>query len=157
ARGAGAGPAPLPFGKPGPGVLPAEQKNEYELIGRLNRLAAAERPEDSALQARIRSYELAFRMQFAVPEALDVGKEKPATHRRYGLDHPATRTAGRALLAARRLVERGTRFVQVYPTPYGVWDSHQKLAANHARLCPTVDGPVAGLLEDLKDRGLWKD
>jgi hypothetical protein len=148
---------PLPYGKRSPDVLAEEQRNEYELIGKLNRLAAVEYPEDSALRARIRSYELAFRMQRAVPGALDLSAEKPHIRKLYGLDQATTRLAGERLLTARRLVERGVRFVQVYPTTYGVWDSHQKLKENHARLCPMVDGPVAGLLKDLKQRGLSKD
>jgi hypothetical protein len=148
---------PLPYGKRGPDVLAEEQRNEYELIGKLNGLAAVEYPEDAALRARVRSYELAFRMQAAVPAALNLAAEKPHVRKLYGLDHAATRVAGERLLTARRLAERGVRFVQAYPTPYGVWDSHQKLKENHARLCPTVDGPVAGLLKDLKQSGLSKD
>jgi hypothetical protein len=148
---------PLPYGRRGAGVLAEEQGNEYELIGKLNSLAAVEYPDDPALRARIRSYELAFRMQTAVPKALDLGAERPHVAKLYGLDHPATRLAGRRLLAARRLVERGVRFVQVYPSPYGVWDSHQKLRENHARLCPMIDRSVAGLLTDLKQRGLFED
>jgi hypothetical protein len=145
---------PLPYGKRGADVLAEEQRNEYELIGKLNNLAAVEYPEDAALRARIRSYELAFRMQTAVPEALGLLTESAETQRLYGRDHDATRPAGQRLLAARRLVERGVRFVQVYPTPYGVWDSHQKLKENHARQCAALDKPVAGLLKDLKQRGL---
>ncbi len=148
---------PLPYGRRGADVLEAEQRNEYELIGKLNGLAAVEYPHDEALRARIRSYELAFRMQAAVPEALDLAKESKETRALYGLDDAATKLAGERCLAARRLVERGVRFVQVYPSPYGVWDSHQKLKENHARLCGTIDRPVAGLLKDLKRRGLWDD
>lgn len=148
---------PLPNGRRSPDVLPEEQRNEFELIGELNNLAAVEYPADPALRARIRSYELAYRMQMAVPEALDLARETEATRRLYGLDQVNTRVAGERLLAARRLVERGVRFVQVYPTPYGNWDSHRQLQANHARLCATVDRPVAGLLKDLKQRGLMED
>jgi hypothetical protein len=148
---------PLPYGKRSPDVLAEEQRNEYELIGGLNRLAAVEYPEDSALRARIRSYELAYRMQQAVPAAMDVAAEKAHIQKLYGLDQANTRVAGERLLTARRLVERGVRFVQVYPTPYGAWDSHQKLKENHGKLCPMVDGPIAGLLQDLEQRGLSKD
>jgi hypothetical protein len=148
---------PLPNGRRSPDVLPDEQRNEYELIGNLNELAAVEYPHDSALRARIRAYELAYRMQTAVPEALGMITETAETQRLYGIDQGTTRQAGQRLLAARRLVERGVRFVQVYPSPYGVWDSHQKLRENHARQCATVDKPVAGLLRDLKQRGLWDD
>lgn len=148
---------PLPFGRRHPDLLAKEQENEYELIGRLNALAGVRYPEDDRLRARIRAYELAFRMQTAVPEALSFSSETAETQKLYGLDHDATRVAGKRLLAARRLVERGVRFVQVYPSGYGAWDSHQKLKENHTRLCASVDRPVAGLLKDLKQRGLWKE
>src|SRR5439155_27367364 len=117
---------PLPFGKRSPDVLAEEQRNEYELIGKLNALKAVEYPEDANLLARIRSYEMAFRMQTAVPEALGLNGETAATHKLYGIDHDSTRLAGQRLLAARRLIERGVRFVQVFPTAHGTWDSHQK-------------------------------
>jgi hypothetical protein len=148
---------PLPNGRRPAGILADEQRNEFDLIGRLNHLTAVEYPEDQALRARIRSYELAFRMQTSVPEAVNFPEESPATQRLYGLDQDNTRLAGQRLLAARRMVERGVRFVQVFPSPYGVWDSHQQLRANHTRLCATVDKPIAGLLKDLKQRGLWDD
>ena len=145
---------PLPFGRRADRHSEAEQRHEYELIGRLNELSAVEYPEDQALRARIRAYELAFRMQTAVPEALDFRPESEAITRLYGLDRDATRVAGGRLLAARRLVERGVRFVQVYPSAHGSWDSHQKLRDNHTKLCSEVDRPVAGLMKDLKARGL---
>ncbi|HEV3115436.1 MAG TPA: DUF1501 domain-containing protein [Gemmataceae bacterium] len=148
---------PLPHGKRSADVLAEEQRNEYELIGKLNTLAAVEYPEDANLRARIKSYEMAFRMQTAVPEALGILKETEETRRLYGLDHEATRIAGQRCLAARRLVERGVRFVQVFPSAYGLWDSHQKLRENHAKGCASVDQPVAGLLKDLKRRGLWDE
>lgn len=146
--------SPLPFGRRQSQESFAAQQAEFELIHRLNGLAAVEYPEDRQLAARIRAYELAFRMQAAVPEAIDFSRESAATHAMYGLTQDATSLAGRRLLAARRLVERGVRFVQVFPSPYGVWDSHQKLKENHTRLCATVDLPVAGLIRDLKQRGL---
>ncbi|HUG93525.1 MAG TPA: DUF1501 domain-containing protein [Planctomycetaceae bacterium] len=148
---------PLPYGRRSPDLLPEEQRNEYELIDRLNGLAAVEYPDDPDLRARIRSYELAFRMQTAVPEAVDLKSETAEVQSLYGLDNPATRVAGERLLAARRLVERGVRFVQTFPSPYGVWDSHQKLRENHAKQCASIDLPVAGLLKDLKRRGLFED
>jgi len=148
---------PLPYGRRSPDMLEEEQRNEYELIGKLNGLAGVRYPDDEKLRARIRSYELAFRMQTAVPEALSFAPETAETHKLYGLDQDNTRLAGQRFLAARRLVERGVRFVQVYPSGYGVWDSHQKLKENHGKLCPTIDKPVAGLLKDLKQRGLMKD
>jgi hypothetical protein len=145
---------PLPFGSRNSSQTSEMQEREYELIGELNGLAAVEYPEDDELRARIRAYELAYRMQAAVPEAIDFNKETAETLQRYGLDREETKLAGQRLLAARRLIERGVRFVQVFPSPYGVWDSHQKLKENHTKLCATIDLPVAGLIADLKERGL---
>ena len=145
---------PLPFGRRVAQQSADEQQREFELIGQLNELAAVEYPSDQELRARIRAYELAFRMQSSVPEAIDFSTETAVTQKLYGLDNDATKLAGQRLLAARRMVERGVRFVQVFPSPYGVWDSHQKLKDNHTRLCATVDLPVAGLIQDLKQRGL---
>jgi hypothetical protein len=145
---------PLPFGQRHAGQSEAEQRREYKLINSLNELAAVEYPEDQELRARIHAYELAYRMQTAVPEAIDLARETAATTKLYGIDNDATKLAGQRLLSARRLVERGVRFVQVFPSPYGVWDSHKKLKENHTRLCGSVDLPVAGLIQDLKQRGL---
>ncbi|MBM4072306.1 MAG: DUF1501 domain-containing protein [Planctomycetes bacterium] len=148
---------PLPFGTRGRGVLPREQQNQFEFVNELNRIAAAQHPEDEQLQARIRSYELAFRMQRSVPEALDLNRETPEMHRLYGIDNPTTAVYGRRLLAARRLAERGVRFNLVYLSDYGEWDSHQDLRGNHSRSCARIDKPVAGLLKDLKRSGLSDD
>ncbi|MDP1798331.1 MAG: DUF1501 domain-containing protein [Planctomycetaceae bacterium] len=148
---------PLPFGKRHASQSVEQQRREYELIHRLNQFSAIEYPEDRDLRARIRAYELAYRMQAAVPEAVDFKQETEATTKLYGLDNDATKLAGERLLGARRLVERGVRFVQVFPSAYGVWDSHQKLKDNHTRLCATVDLPVAGLMKDLRQRGLLEE
>ena len=148
---------PLAFGKRHENQSLREQRAEYELINQLNMLTAVEYPEDQELAARIRSYELAFRMQSAVPEAIDFADETAKTKSMYGIDKESTKLAGSRFLAARRLVERGVRFVQVFPSAYGVWDSHQKLKENHTRLCETVDKPVAGLIQDLRQRGLMDD
>ena len=148
---------PLPYGKRGPQVLADEQRNEFELINRLNGLAQVEYPDDSNLRARIRSYELAFRMQKAVPEAIEMSQETAATQKLYGLDNPTTKVAGQRMLAARRLAERGARFIQVYPTPYGKWDSHKKLKTLHAQMSEQVDKPIAGLIKDLKQRAMLDD
>jgi len=148
---------PLPFGQRFAGQDIREQAAEYELIHKLNGLAAVEYPEDQELRARIRAYELAFRMQSAVPDAINFSEETAATRRMYGLDQESTKVAAERLLAARRMVERGVRFVQVFPSAYGVWDSHQKLKENHTRLCATVDQPVAALIEDLKQRRLFDE
>lgn len=148
---------PLPFGERQSKQSAEEQRHEFEVIHRLNALTAVEYPEDQELLARIRAYELAFRMQATVPEAIDFTTETEATTRLYGLENEATKVAGQRLLAARRLIERGVRFVQVFPSAYGVWDSHQKLKENHTRLCATIDQPVAGLIQDLKQRGLLEE
>ena len=148
---------PLPFGRRPARQTAAEQQQEYALIGELNELSAVEYPDDQELRARIRAYELAYRMQAAAPEAIDLASETEATSQMYGLDQEPTKLAGQRLLAARRLVERGVRFVQVYPSAYGVWDSHQKLKDNHTRLCGTIDKPIAGLIQDLKQRGMLDD
>lgn len=148
---------PLPFAQRAAGQTLELQRAEYDAIHQLNALTAVEYPEDQALQARIRSYELAFRMQAAVPEAVDFSQESAATQEMYGLNQEATKVAGQRLLAARRMVERGVRFVQVFPSAYGSWDSHQQLKDNHTRLCANVDLPVAGLIQDLKQRGLLDD
>jgi hypothetical protein len=148
---------PLPFGVRPKDVLAAEQAGEFALVGQLNRLAAQAHPSDEQLRARIQSYELAFRMQSSVPEALALSAETADTERLYGIDNPTTAVYGRRLLAARRLAERGVRFTLVYLSDYGEWDSHQKLKENHAKSCERVDKPIAGLLRDLKRRGLWND
>jgi arylsulfatase A-like enzyme len=116
-----------------------------------------EYPEDEQLRARIRAYELAYRMQAAVPEALDLNRETPETHRLYGIDNPTTAIYGRRLLAARRLAERGVRFTLVYLSDYGEWDSHLDLQKLHSRSCARVDRPLAGLLRDLKRTGLDRE
>ena len=148
---------PLPFGQRMPTQTQAQQIREYQLIHKLNGLSALEYPHDKDLLARIHSYELAYRMQTSVPEAMNFASESLNTTRLYGLDNPVTKLAGERLLAARRLTERGVRFVQVFPSTYGVWDSHQKLKDNHTRLCATIDFPVAGFLKDMKQRGLLED
>ncbi len=148
---------PLPFASPGREIYRREQEENFRLLGDLNRLSGQRDPRDPALAARIKSYELAFRMQMAVPDALDAGRETEATKAMYGLDKPATKTFGRQCLAARRLVERGVRFVQIYHGDNGgagEWDSHSGLKKGHSRLCEQVDRPIAALIRDLKQRGL---
>jgi hypothetical protein len=137
-------------------VLPEERAGQLQALGKLNRLAGLEYPDDPALQARIQSYELAARMQTSVPETLDLDKESAETRRLYGLDSNDTKTFGTLCLAARRLVERGVRFVQVFHGTggFGPWDSHDKLKDGHGKAAREVDKPIAGLLRDLKQRGL---
>jgi hypothetical protein len=148
---------PLAFGTRQPGQSAASQANEFDFVAELNQITADQNPNDEQLQARIKSYELAFRMQAAVPEVVNLATETKETSQLYGIDNSATKVAGQRLLAARRMVERGVRFVQVFPTPYGRWDSHAKLKANHSKMCGIVDKPIAGLLKDLKQRGLMED
>jgi hypothetical protein len=149
--------APLPYGSRPEGVLAEEQREQFAFIRDLNALSGVEYPEDEQLRARIRAYELAYRMQTSVPDALDLGVESAETERLYGIDREETATYGRRLLAARRLVERGVRFTLVYLSDYGEWDSHNQLRDLHARSCRRVDRPIAGLLKDLKRRGLDED
>jgi uncharacterized protein (DUF1501 family) len=127
------------------------------LLGRLNRLAAVEYPDDAAIRARIKSYELAFHMQTAVPGVVDCDAETPATRELYGLDTKETQTFGRQCLVARRLVEQGVRFVQIFHGSNGgagSWDAHGGLKTNHSTLCAQVDRPIAALVKDLKQRGM---
>jgi hypothetical protein len=151
---------PLPFAAPPPDKLREEQQAEFNLLGQLNRLSGIEYPDDPALRARIKSYELAFRMQTAVPDLVDFSKETSAVHQLYGIDNPTTKAFGQQCLAARRMVEKGVRFVQVFHGSNGgagAWDAHSGLKANHSSLCAQVDKPIAGLLKDLKQRGMLKD
>lgn len=148
---------PLPFGSRPAGLTADAQAREFALLDKLNGLAAVEYPDDERLRARIRAYELAFRMQTAVPEAMNLPVESEEIRRLYGLDRDHTKVAGERLLCARRLVERGVRFALVYPSGLSAWDSHQKLKDNHEKLCANVDLPVAGLLRDLKQRGLMEE
>ena len=150
---------PLPYAKPELDVTPQEQAIGAKLLGKLNRLSLEQRPDDDALRARIQSYELAFRMQNIVPDLLRFEDESQSTHRLYGLDQKITRPFGEQLLATRRLIEQGVRFVQVFhgDGPSGSWDAHSKLVANHSKTCEQVDQPIAALLQDLKQRGLLSD
>jgi hypothetical protein len=147
---------PLPFVAPAPGMSAEEQADEFSLLGRLNRLAGIDYPDDPALRARIKAYELAFGMQAAVPETLKLGEETASTQALYGLDRDVTRPFGRLCLAARRLVERGVRFVQLFHGGGGggAWDAHAGIRANHTQLSEQVDLPIGGLLRDLKRRGM---
>ncbi len=148
---------PLPYARPVADVWQEEQAGEFDLLRKLNELTAADFPDDEALRARIKSYELAFRMQSAVPEVVQFDGETAATQELYGLHNDETKTFGQQLLTARRLVERGVRFVQVYHGSNGgagSWDSHSGLKAGHAKLCQQTDQPIAALLKDLKQRGL---
>ena len=140
------------------GMSESRQRRTLDLLQEMNRLDAGE--HDSEMAARIASYELAFRMQAHAPEAVDLNKETPATKKLYGLDQDHTREFGTRLLLARRLVERGVRFVQIYSGggPISMqWDAHKDLQANHEKMAGHSDQPIGALLDDLKGRGLLED
>jgi len=139
-----------------------EQRDSLDLLKQLNAHQDSLHPENTELQARLRSYELAYRMEATAPEAVDLSKETEATKELYGLNDPATKDYGTNLLRARRLVERNVRFIQIVSGPVeGAgngedrnWDAHQDLEKNHGAHARAVDKPIAGLLADLKSRGL---
>lgn len=147
---------PLDYARPERPISDSEQRLEFDLVNRLNRLTARNYPDDAALEARIKSYELAFRMQTAVPRVIDFSGETQATKDLYGFDQKETRPFGEQLLAARRFVEQGVRFIQIQHGggAAGAWDQHSGLKAGHSRLAMQVDRPVAGLIKDLRQRGL---
>lgn len=130
------------------------QRSQLDLLSEMNHAHLERSGADAALEARIESFELAFRMQTQAPEAMDLGRESPATRALYGLDDPKTASFARQCLLARRFSERGVRFVQV---THGYWDQHEDLTKDHGRLASEVDQPIAGLLKDLKGRGLLDD
>jgi hypothetical protein len=135
----------------------ARQKGKLELLGQFNRRHLLARADQSELDARIKSYELAFRMQAEAPEAVDLSRETAETQALYGMGDPAAETTGRLCLLARRLVERGVRFVQVYCGAGSKWDSHSDIEGTHSKTCRAMDQPVAGLLKDLRRRGLLEE
>jgi Protein of unknown function (DUF1501) len=134
------------------------QRSKLDALARLNAIHKRDRVLDSPLEARIASFELAFRMQREAPEAFDIQRESSQTHKLYGIDNPATDLFGRQCLLARRLVERGVRFVQLFDAPANnAWDHHSGLRQNLPKRCQAVDRPIAALLTDLKSRGLLED
>ena len=145
--------------KPPSKITPDEQRSRLDLLGKLNEMDALKYPGNTELAARISSYELAYRMQGCAPEAVDITRESDAVKKLYGLDDPKTAPFGRQCLMARRLVERGVRFVQLYHGGLGIqnidtWDAHENVQDNHSRHAYEVDRPIAGLLTDLKQTGL---
>ena len=147
---------PLDFNQPGRPFALESQAIGRNLIQDLNTLRGAEYPNDAAMAARIASYELAFRMQQSIPDIVDFSKESASTKASYGLDQAHSKDFGMQLLAARRFVEEGVRFVQIQHGGggAGAWDAHGGLRANHAQNALAVDQPIAGLLEDLEQRGM---
>lgn len=143
-----------PLGK----QTPAEVKAKRNLLSQLDQLARTRLGELDAIESAIANYELAFRMQTAIPELADLSRETQNTHRLYGLDNPKTEIFGRQCLIARRMVERGVRFIELLCSHLGYdrWDQHTNLKAGHEANAFAVDKPIAGLLEDLEQRGLLK-
>lgn len=141
-------------------VNPGSDRAGLELLGGLNRSHLARDPGDTRLESRIQAYELAARMQLSAPEVFALEGESEATRRLYGLDDKVTEDFGRRCLVARRLVERGVRFVQVWSGaggPTGNWDNHTSIVKELPPMCAATDKPAAGLLRDLKARGLLED
>lgn len=136
------------------GVSPKRHADKLKLLDSINRIHQSTRSIDSELEARIRAFELGYKMQSAAPEAIDLDQESHSTLQLYGIDEKATATFGRNCLLARRLVERGVRFVQLYHGSGSRWDAHSGIEKNHESLCRSSDRPIAGLLTDLKQRGL---
>jgi hypothetical protein len=150
------------FPPEGAGVTKASEADGLALLRQLNKDHQATREGDSRLDARIASYELAAKLQLSAPEVLDLSRETAATKRLYGLDEKVTEDFGRNCLIARRLLERGVRFVQVWSGadngfPRRNWDSHEDLARDHGDMGAGMDKPAAALLKDLKQRGLLDD
>jgi len=143
--------------RPQESVSRAEQQGTLDLLRSLNARHRAQRTHGTQLDARIEAYELAFRMQSAAPAAVDLADESAETLAMYGIDQPDTDEFGRRCLMARRLVERGVRFVQLYSGDTNGWDAHEDVAKNHGTYCRKTDKPVAGLLTDLARRGLLDD
>ena len=141
------------------GVTDERDEADRELVAALNQRHRSTREGDSRLSARIRAYELAARMQLAAPEVLDLSDEPESTRKAYGLDDPVTADFGHRCLIARRLLERGVRFVQVWSGadngfPRRNWDSHENIEKDHGDMGRSMDGPAAALVQDLKRRGL---
>ena len=135
-------------------------KDTFVLLQQLNRKHAAPRPDDSRLEARIAAGELAAKMQLSAPEAFDLARESKETHAAYGLNEKITEDFGRRCLLARRLLERGTRFVQVWSGPQGAvnnWDNHSNIQNQLPPMAKSVDQPIVALFRDLKSRGLLDD
>ncbi|MEZ5400737.1 MAG: DUF1501 domain-containing protein [Bryobacteraceae bacterium] len=147
---------------PPEGVSGEQMRSRLNLLEKLNRMDLAKNPGNSELAARINSYELAYRMQGCAPEAVELDNESETTKKIYGLDNPVTAPFGRQCLIARRLAERGVRFIQLYHGGLGnqntdTWDAHGNVYENHTQHAAETDYPIAGLLTDLAGRGLLED
>jgi len=142
---------------PPKGVSPLRQRKTLDFVSQLNRRHLEQRDHDDELSARIAAYELAFRMQSTAPQLVDISRETAETQKLYGIDQKQTEEFGNRCLLARRMIEQGVRFVQLYSGDTGGWDAHTNVAHNHGNYCQRTDKPVAGLLKDLKQRGLLDD
>ena len=140
--------------QPPPGTTREQQRASLDLLAKLNSAHKDQHPWHEELAARMNNYELAARMQTQVPEVLDLAGEDPAVKAMYGIDEEATDSFGRKCLLARKMVEQGVRFVQLYA---GTWDSHDYIQRAHGNLIRSVDKPITALLTDLKQRGLLED
>ncbi len=143
-------------------ITAQSDQDAFAEIAAMNRRHMVGREDDSRLEARIASYEIAARLQLSAPEVLDLAGETEATKKLYGLDNPITEDMGRRCLTARRLLEKGVRFVQVWSGadnghPRRNWDSHEDLAKDHLEMGTSMDQPVAALIKDLKSRGMLDD
>ncbi len=137
------------------GMSQAAQRRQLDLLAEINDEHRRAHPAEADLLGRITSFELAYRMQMTAPEAVDISRESEETRKLYGIDDPVSLAYGTQCLMARRLVERGVRFIQIYSGGVATeWDSHERLSINHKRRCQETDMPIAGLLADLKRRGL---
>jgi hypothetical protein len=141
---------------------PAAEKDTLRVLNEMNQEHLESRVDDSRLEARIASYELAAKLQLSAPEVMDISKESPATLRLYGIDEKVTEDFGRNCLVARRMLERGVRFVQIWSGadngfPRRNWDSHEDIAKDHAAMAASMDKPAAALIKDLKSRGMLDD
>jgi len=151
------GSQPIPYLNTPEGFTQQRQLSKLGFLNELNQRYADVHPEQTELEARIASYELAFRMQADAPEAIDLEDETQETLDLYGINEKETSSYGRLCLLGRRLAQRGVRFIQLYSGAGSKWDSHDKIETNHGNLCRGMDKPVAGLLKDLKRLGMLED
>lgn len=148
---------PIPYLNTPEGVTEKRQLSKLAFLNQLNKHYAHAHPDQTELEARIASYEMAFRMQAEAPEAIDLTTESAETLALYGINQKETSAYGKLCLLGRRLAERGVRFIQLYSGSGSKWDSHDNIETKHAALCQSMDKPVAGLLKDLKRRGMLDD
>lgn len=151
------GSVPIQNLTPPEGISEDRQRHKLNLLNRFNERHAEQNQFNDELEARINAYEMAYRMQAEAPEAVDLSQESDATKALYGMDQKETRGFGRQCLLARRLAERGVRFIQIYSGAGSAWDTHANHEERSSKLCKSVDQPISGLLTDLKRRGLLDD